>query len=96
MWANDVFEKILQTDGDLKVFSDKMFMVWDGNHRLQAWLPIINQDHTHDPAWHYVVESIILDVKGDIATMLTALHEVNWYFLFLLLFCFFIAFHFFS
>lgn len=76
--ANDAFEKILQADEDLKVFSGKMFMVWDGNHRLQAWLPIINRDHTHDPAWHYAVESIILDVKGDIATMLAALHEVNW------------------
>ncbi len=53
-------------------------MMWDGNHRLQSWLPIINQDHTHDHTWHYVVESIILDVKGDIATMLAALHEVNW------------------
>ena len=53
-------------------------MMWDGNHRLQSWLPIINQDHTHDPTWHYVVESIILDVKGDIATILATLHEVNW------------------
>ena len=76
--AIDAFEKILQTDEDLKVFSGKMFMVWDGNHRLQAWLPIIYRDHTHDPTWHYAVESIILDVKGDIATMLAALHEVNW------------------
>ena len=48
--ANDAFEKILQADEDLKVFSGKMFMVWDGNHRLQAWLPIINQYHTHNPA----------------------------------------------
>jgi hypothetical protein len=76
--ANDAFEKILQADEDLKVFSGKMFMVWDGNHRLQAWLPIINRDHTYDPAWHYVVKSIILDVNGDIVTMLAALYEVNW------------------
>ena len=34
--ANDAFEKILQTDEDLKVFSGKIFMVWDGNYRLQA------------------------------------------------------------
>ena len=34
--ANDAFEKILQVVEDLKVFSGKMFMVWDGNHRLQA------------------------------------------------------------
>ena len=47
--ANDAFEKILQADEDFKVFSGKMFMVWDGNHRLEAWLPIINRNHTHDP-----------------------------------------------
>ena len=73
MRTNDAFEKILQTDEDLKVFSRKMFMVWDGNHRLQAWLPIINRDYTR----HYVVENIILDVKRDLATMLAVLHEVN-------------------
>ena len=72
--ANDAFEKILQTREDFKVFYGKMFMLWDGNHRLQAQLPNINRDYTHDPAWHYVVENIILDVKGDITTILAALH----------------------
>lgn len=76
--ANDAFEKELQKDDDLRIFSGKMFMVWDGNHRLQAWLPIINRDHAHDYTWHFAVESIVLDVKGDVATMLAALHEVNW------------------
>ena len=46
MPLNDAFEKILQTDEDLKVYSGKMFMVRDVSHRLQAWLPIINRDHT--------------------------------------------------
>lgn len=53
-------------------------MVWDGNNHLQEWLPIINWDHAHGFTWHYVIESIILDIKGDITTMLTTLHEVNW------------------
>jgi hypothetical protein len=77
--ANAQFEKELSSDDDLRVFSRKMFMVWDGNHRLQAWLPIINNEHQNDPSWHYAVESIILIVKGDVVGMLTALHEVNWY-----------------
>jgi hypothetical protein len=46
---------------------------------LQAWLPIINNEHKNDQTWHFVVESIILVVNGDIAGMLIALHEVNWY-----------------
>jgi len=76
--ANAVFERELYNDEDLKVFSSKMFIVWNGNHCLQAWLPLINRDHANYFQWHYAVESIILEVKGDIATMLAALHEVNW------------------
>jgi hypothetical protein len=56
-----------------------MFMVWNGNHHLQVWLPIINNEHKNDQTWHFAVESIILVVNGDIAGMLIALHEVNWY-----------------
>jgi hypothetical protein len=77
--ANVEFEKELNSDDDLRVFSGKMFMVWDGNHHLQAWLLIINNEHKNDQTWHFAVESIILVVNGDIAGMLTALHKVNWY-----------------
>jgi len=41
---------------------------------LQAWLPIINKDHADDFEWHFEVERIILNVKGDILGMLTTLH----------------------
>ena len=54
-------------------------MVWDGNHYLQAWLPIINNGHKNNPTWHFAVECIILVVNDDIAGMLTALPKVNWY-----------------
>jgi hypothetical protein len=45
------------------MFSGKMFMVWDGNHRLQAWLSIINDDHGQDQSWHFSMESIVLVVN---------------------------------
>ena len=75
--ANDRFEEQLNADDDLKVFSGKMFMVWDGNHRLQAWLPIINREHAHDLDWHYAVESIVLVIKGEVASAIATLHHVN-------------------
>jgi hypothetical protein len=74
---NAEFEHLLQSDADLQVFSGKMFMVWDGNHRLQAWLPIINEDHGLDRSWHFSVESIILVVNGDVASLVASLHDVN-------------------
>lgn len=76
--VNEDFEKTLQEDEDLRMFSNKMFQVWDGNHRLQAWYPIINEYHPRDINWHYRVESVILDPKGDIPAVIAALHEVNW------------------
>ena len=89
--TNDDFKKILQADEDLKVFHGKMFVLSDGNHYLQAWLPIINRDHTHHPVWHYAVESIILDVKEDIEIMLKSIGN---YFILLFLFVRFIWFSF--
>ena len=76
--VNEVFEKKLLADDDLRIFSNKMFMVWDGNHRLQAWMPIIEQFHPHDINWHYCVEGVILDPRGEVASVIAALHEVNW------------------
>ena len=76
--VNAEFEKRLQGDEDLCVFSNLMFMVWDGNYRLQAWLPIIEEFHKGDISWHYSVDSIILDPKGDVPSLVTALHDVNW------------------
>ena len=76
--VNEEFEKRLRADNDLKIFSNKMFMVWDGNHRLQAWMPIIEQFHSHDINWHFCVEGVILDPKGDVPSVIAALHELNW------------------
>jgi len=75
--VNEDFERTLLNDEELKVFFNKMFMVWDGNHRLQAQLPIIEQFHARDVNWHFYVESIILDPKGDVPSVLTTLHKIN-------------------
>ena len=60
------------------MFSGKMFMVWDGNHWLQAWLSIINDDHSQDQSWHFSMESIILVVNGDVASLVASLNDKNW------------------
>ena len=64
--ANAQFEEELNSDHDLRIFSTKMFIVWDGNHYFQAWLLIINNEHKNNSSWHFTVESIILVVNGDI------------------------------
>jgi hypothetical protein len=37
------------------------FFVWDGNQKLQAWLPYIDRMHKTKENWHVAVDSIILD-----------------------------------
>jgi hypothetical protein len=39
---NVEFEKFLFTNLDLARLSNKMFFIWDGNHRLKAWYPYID------------------------------------------------------
>ena len=53
-------------------------MIWDVNHRLQIWLPIIEQFHIHDINWYFYVEGVIIDLRGDVPFVIAALHEVNW------------------
>ena len=72
------FEQMLCRDETWKQFLNKMFHVWDDNHCLGAWLPIINQDHAKDPTWHYSVEATIVVVGDQVAALTSALHQVNW------------------
>ena len=76
--ANQAFEEELQGDPDLRQFSGKMFFVWEGNHRLHAWLRHINNHHGEDPEWHISVHCILLDPRGQVGNLLHAMHDINW------------------
>lgn len=75
--ANIEFEEDLCRTLTGPNFKGKMFFVWDGNHRLQAWFAYINRLHAKDFEKHVRVDSIILDPKDDIAQLMTAMHDVN-------------------
>jgi hypothetical protein len=49
---NTTFEELLLSDSDLWSLLGRMFYVWDGNHRLQAWYPYIERVHPNDEDWH--------------------------------------------
>jgi hypothetical protein len=62
---NVKFEEYFKVDLDIQKLSNMMFFVWDGNHRLQAWLPYIDQMHKTKENSHVAVDSIILDnIRG--------------------------------
>jgi len=51
------FEEFLQSKPSLHHLMGKMFHVWDGNHRLQAWYPYINEVHAKNKSRHVQVTS---------------------------------------
>ena len=75
--VNDEFENKILAANDLNIFSGKMLMVWDGKHRLQAWMPIIEQFHAHDINWHFCDEGIILDPMGNVPSVIATLYKIN-------------------
>lgn len=59
------FEEQCKANPDLNKFSNKMFFIWDGNHRFKAWMPLIEQFHKDEPEFHVAVKSIVMRVNND-------------------------------
>ena len=57
------FESVLNSSLNLKKFSNRMFYVWDGNHRLLAWYPFIASNQRNNPAFHVPMKAIVLKVE---------------------------------
>ena len=74
---NDEFESFLSLHSELKELSNKFFYIWDSNHRHQAWTEFISQSHSNDYNWHYRVRTIVLKTRDDVASILTAMHDIN-------------------
>ncbi len=53
------------------------FFVCDGNHRLQAWMNLINRLYPLALKWLYVVDSIVLDSKGRIEVVMQVMDDIN-------------------
>ncbi len=88
MSKNERFETTLLVNHDLKSFSECMFFVWNGNHRLQAWLLYINHLHDDEASWHNFVDSIILDTFHGLVELFIACHDKTQTSMFLTFFLF--------
>ena len=74
---DDEFESFLSLHNELHELSNKFFFIWDGNHRHQAWTEFIAQSHSTEFNWHYRVRTIILKTREDVASIFTAMHDIN-------------------
>ena len=74
---NAVFNTFLLSYPHLARFTNLMFFVCDGNHRCQAWLNHIDRLHIIENAWHYLVDSILLDTNGNTELVMLVMHNIN-------------------
>ena len=74
---NEEFEAKLDSNPHLQFLSSRMFYICDGNHRLKAWIGVIQRLHSTDRSWHYSVDSICLDARGKGGQLLNAMHDIN-------------------
>ena len=74
---NEDFNSFLLSVPELSGFTNLMFFVCDGNHRRHAWLNHIERLHKIDEAWHFLVDSIILETKGKIGLVMQVMHNIN-------------------
>lgn len=61
---NDNFEEVLMSPEHLRSLSNKMFHMWDGNHRLHAWSRIISRRFVEDMSKHACLDIYIINSKG--------------------------------
>jgi hypothetical protein len=54
-----------------------MFFMWDGNHKLQTWMPYIRRVHGDDASWHISMDSILMDTFHGLVELLTAMIDLN-------------------
>ena len=71
------FEQFLQVDLELQYLFNKMFYVWDGNHRLMAWTEFIRDAYHNDLDWHFRVRSIVLQTLDNVTSIFTIMHDIN-------------------
>lgn len=55
------FENELKTKKGLSFLSNKMFYVWEGNHRTVAWMELISEKFKDKKEWHLRVFSTVVD-----------------------------------
>jgi hypothetical protein len=86
---NVEFKKLLVEDPHMCWLSWKMFHIWDGNHRLQAWWPYIDLNHPNETKWQVKVDSFVLDTTNGLVELLITMTNINkWDFILTIHSCF--------
>jgi len=72
--------KILNTfflEIQISNFYQVVCFLWDGNHKLQAWLPYIQHVHHENLEWYYLVDSIVFNTSHALVELLITMTNLN-------------------
>lgn len=76
--VNTKFEESLLTNPDWSDLHNRMFLCWDGNHRLQAWTEAIQENFRLDLSKHICVGASFISVgPSDELPLIGALNRLN-------------------
>jgi hypothetical protein len=90
LWVleNEKFEEECEADESFWILKDKMFYVFDGNHRLYSWMKVM-EEHPTNPKYHpRVICTIFKGESGSLIQIEAAMHTVNQYVSHVGFFCF--------
>jgi len=74
---NAAFEEECLSDPGFSVLADKMFAVFDGNHRLFSWMQV-TAENSHIKKYHpRVLCTVFKGEKSSIIEIETAMHTIN-------------------
>ena len=74
---SEKFDRYLDSQDSLRFLKGKMFFICDGNHRRIAWMNHITRLYNDVPSWHYFVDTIILETKGQLGVLMTVMNDIN-------------------
>ena len=74
---SEKFDRYLDSQDSLRFLKGKMFFICDGNHRRIAWMNHITRLYNDVPSWHYSVDTIILETKGQLGVLMTVMNDIN-------------------
>ncbi len=73
--CNVKFKDFLNANPDLKILSNKMFYVWDENHRLKAQYLYINREHQNEKDYTFCQNA--LKGTNNVVQFLTTMINLN-------------------
>ena len=50
----------MSTQPEFAAFSNKLFFVWDGNHRHTAWCKVISELHPNEVSFHVPIRAVVI------------------------------------